>query len=64
MMEKSISSPVILLPSSLLRNSAGEQSEVSCLTQCSFIPGQKKSNGATEDEMVGWHHRLSEHEFE
>ena len=20
--------------------------------------------GATEEEMVGWHHRLSEHEFE
>ena len=20
--------------------------------------------GTTEDEMVGWHHRLSEHEFE
>jgi len=24
--------------------------------------GQKK--GTTEDEMVGWHHRLSGHEFE
>ena len=24
--------------------------------------GQEK--GATEDEMVGWHHRLHEHEFE
>ena len=24
--------------------------------------GQEK--GATEDEMVGWHHQLSEHEFE
>ena len=25
--------------------------------------GRKKSGG-TEDEMVGWHHRLSGHEFE
>ena len=24
--------------------------------------GQEK--GMTEDEMVGWHHRLNEHEFE
>ena len=21
-------------------------------------------NGATEDEMVGWHHQLNQHEFE
>ena len=27
------------------------------------IEGQKKK-GATEDEMVGWHHRLNGHEFE
>ena len=26
------------------------------------IEGRKKR--ATEDEMVGWHHRLNEHEFE
>ena len=25
--------------------------------------GQEK-NGTTEDEMVGWHHRLNGHEFE
>ena len=25
--------------------------------------GQEKK-GATEDEMVGWHHRLNGHEFE
>ena len=23
-----------------------------------------KAKGSTEDEMVGWHHRLDEHEFE
>ena len=23
-----------------------------------------KENGMTEDEMVGWHHRLNGHEFE
>ena len=23
-----------------------------------------KEKGATEDEMVGWHHRLNGHEFE
>ena len=23
-----------------------------------------RGKGTTEDEMVGWHHRLSEHEFE
>ena len=27
------------------------------------IEGQEKK-GATEDEMVGWHHRLNGHEFE
>ena len=26
--------------------------------------GGQKVKGATEDEMVGWHHRLSGHEFE
>ena len=26
------------------------------------IEGRRK--GATEDEMVGWHHRLNGHEFE
>ena len=26
------------------------------------IKGRKK--GATEDEMIGWHHRLDGHEFE
>ena len=24
----------------------------------------KKEKGMTEDEMVGWHHLLNEHEFE
>ena len=24
----------------------------------------QEENGATEDEMVGWHHYLSGHEFE
>ena len=24
----------------------------------------QEENGATEDEMVGWHHRLNGHEFE
>ena len=27
------------------------------------IEGRRRS-GTTEDEMVGWHHRLNEHEFE
>ena len=25
---------------------------------------RKSSEGTTEDEMVGWHHQLDEHEFE
>ena len=25
---------------------------------------RQKEKGVTEDEMVGWHHRLNEHEFE
>ena len=24
----------------------------------------REDKGITEDEMVGWHHRLNEHEFE
>ena len=24
----------------------------------------QEEKGTTEDEIVGWHHRLSEHEFE
>ena len=28
------------------------------------IEGGQEEKGATEDEMVGWHHRLSGHEFE
>ena len=24
----------------------------------------EEEKGATEDEMVGWHHRLKEHDFE
>ena len=24
----------------------------------------RRSRGMTEEEMVGWHHRLNEHEFE
>ena len=27
------------------------------------IEGGQEEKGATEDEMVGWHHRLSGHEF-
>ena len=26
--------------------------------------GRQKEKGVTEDEMVGWHHRLNGHEFE
>ena len=26
--------------------------------------GKQKEKGAAEDEMVGWHHQLSGHEFE
>ena len=26
--------------------------------------GGQEEKGATEDEMVGWHHRLDGHEFE
>ena len=26
--------------------------------------GGQEEKGTTEDEMVGWHHRLSEHGFE
>ena len=26
--------------------------------------GRREEKGMTEDEMVGWHHRLDEHEFE
>ena len=25
---------------------------------------RRQEKGMTEDEMVGWHHQLSEHEFE
>ena len=25
---------------------------------------EQKEKGTTEDKMVGWHHRLNEHEFE
>ena len=32
------------------------------------LPGQRdrgqEEKGTTEDEMVGWHHRLDGHEFE
>ena len=27
-------------------------------------PGRREEKGVTEDEMVGWHHRLNGHEFE
>ena len=27
------------------------------------IEGRRTKKGETEDEMVGWHHRLSGHEF-
>ena len=27
------------------------------------IKGRRKEKGTTEDEMVGWHHRLDGHEF-
>ena len=26
--------------------------------------GRQEEKGTTEDEMAGWHHRLSGHEFE
>ena len=26
--------------------------------------GRQEEKGMTEDEMVGWHHRLNEHDFE
>ena len=26
--------------------------------------GRREEKGTTEDEIVGWHHRLNEHEFE
>ena len=26
--------------------------------------GRQEEKGMTEDKMVGWHHRLNEHEFE
>ena len=30
-----------------------------------FSPRRRREEkGVTEDEMVGWHHRLDEHEFE
>ena len=28
------------------------------------IEGGRRRKGMTEDEMVGWHHRLNGHEFE
>ena len=28
------------------------------------IEGREEDKGTTEDEMVGWHHRLDGHEFE
>ena len=28
------------------------------------IEGRQEEKGTTEDEMVGWHHRLNVHEFE
>ena len=28
------------------------------------IGGGQEEKGTTEDEMVGWHHRLNGHEFE
>ena len=28
------------------------------------IEGRREEKGTTEDEMVGWHHRLNGHEFE
>ena len=31
---------------------------------CPLFPGAQASKGATEDEMVGWHHLLNGHEFE
>ena len=29
-----------------------------------LILGKQEKKGTTEDEMVGWHHRLNGHEFE
>ena len=28
------------------------------------VAKSQEENGTTEDEMVGWHHRLNGHEFE
>ena len=28
------------------------------------VPDAGKEKGTTEDQMVGWHHRLNGHEFE
>ena len=28
------------------------------------VPDAGKEKGTTEDEMIGWHHRLDAHEFE
>ena len=32
--------------------------------ECGRRRGQQEEKGNTEDEMVGWHHRLDGHEFE
>ena len=32
--------------------------------QKTLMLGRKEEKGATEDEMVGWHHQLNEREFE
>ena len=29
-----------------------------------MLEGLKAGEGMTEDDMVGWHHRLNGHEFE
>jgi len=29
-----------------------------------LVGDRKQEKGATEDEMVGWHHQLNGHEFE
>ena len=43
------------------------QSFLFCLTQYRMSYGKdlrQEEKGMTEDEMVGWHHRLDGHEFE
>jgi len=36
-----------------------------CMTEYrALLNGRQEEKGMTEDEMLGWHHRLNGHEFE